>query len=243
MTINLFKYSSTSTFIPVANKVWPYAALASLFFTVIGLYISFFIAPTDFQQGEAYRIIFIHVPAAWMSMFIYLIMAFWSLVGLIYKTKLSHLMSVSLAPTGAIFTFIALVTGSLWGKPMWGTYWVWDARLTSELILFFLYIGYMALFNSFDNITKGFKISALFAIVSAINIPIIYFSVKWWNTLHQGSSISFTKSPSMATTMLIGMLLMAISFWLYTIAVSFYRLSVNVMELEYEEKIINKASE
>ena len=162
------------------------------------LYIAFFLAPTDFQQGEAYRIIFVHVPAAWMSMFVYLIMAGWSVVGLSLNSKLSYMMAQALAPTGAIFTFLALVTGSLWGKPMWGAWWVWDARLTSELILVFLYVGYMALLSALDDVRRADRATAVFALVSAVNVPIIYFSVKWWNTLHQGASVSLTQAPAMA---------------------------------------------
>src|SRR6266446_10024801 len=170
---------------------------------VAGLYISFFVAPTDAQQGEAYRIIFIHVPAAWMSMFLYLVMAFWAGLGLSFHTRLSGMMASALAPTGALFTFIALWTGSLWGKPTWGTWWVWDARLTSELILLFLYFGFIALQASIDDRRRADRAGAVLAIVGVVNIPIIYYSVKWWNTLHQGASVSFSKAPSMAATMFI----------------------------------------
>jgi heme exporter protein C len=188
-----------------------------------GLYVGFFVAPTDAQQGEAYRIIFLHVPAAWMSMFLYLVMAFWAAVGLILNTRLSGMMASALAPTGALFTFIALWTGSLWGKPTWGTWWVWDARLTSELILLFLYFGFIALKASIDEPRRADRAGAVLAIVGAVNIPIIYYSVQWWNTLHQGASVSLTRSPSMAKAMLLGMLLMALAAWAYSIAVSLTR--------------------
>ena len=166
-------------------------------------------APTDFQQGEAYRIIFIHVPAAWMSMFLYVIMAVWSGIGLAFNTRLSSMVATAIAPTGAMFTFLALWTGALWGKPMWGTWWVWDARLTSELILLFLYIGFMSLQAAIDDPRRADKAGAMIALVGVVNVPIIYFSVKWWNTLHQGASVSLTQSPKMASTMLTGMLIMS----------------------------------
>ena len=191
--------------------------------TVWGLYIGFFVATTDFQQGESYRIIFIHVPAAWMSMLIYLVMSFWAAVGLIMNTRLSSMLAQALAPTGALMTFIALWTGAFWGRPTWGAWWVWDARLTSELILLFLYIGYMALRASIEDPRRADRASAILALVGVVNVPIIYFSVKWWNTLHQGASVSFTKSSSMATSMLTGMLVMALAFWMYSIAVSLVR--------------------
>jgi heme exporter protein C len=232
MALNLYYYASPATFYHLSGKLIPLFGWSAALFTVIGLYISFFMAPTDFQQGEAYRIIFIHVPAAWMSMFIYLIMAFWGAIGLAFKTRLSYMMSRALAPTGALFTFIALWTGALWGKPMWGAWWVWDARLTSELILLFLYIGIMALWAAIDDPQRGDRAGALLTLVGAINVPIIYFSVKWWNTLHQGASVSLTKAPSMAKIMLLGMLVMAIAAWLYTIAVALYRVRTLILERE-----------
>ena len=197
-----------------------------------GLYIGFFVAPTDFQQGEAYRIIFIHVPAAWMSMFIYVVMAFWAGIGLAFNTRLSSMMASALAPTGALMTFIALWSGALWGKPMWGAWWVWDARLTSELILLFLYLGFMSLQASIDDPRRADKAGAVIALVGVVNVPIIYFSVQWWNTLHQGASVSLTRSPSMATTMLTGLLLMALAFWMYSIAVTLMRVRCLILERE-----------
>jgi heme exporter protein C len=190
------------------------------------------VAPIDAQQGEGYRIIFLHVPAAWMSMFIYLVMAFWAALGLAFNTRLSGMMASALAPTGALFTFLALWTGALWGKPMWGAWWVWDARLTSELILLFLYIGFIALQSAIDDPRRADKAGAILALVGVVNIPIIYFSVKWWNTLHQGSSVSLTKSPSMAMTMLLGMLLCALACWMYSIAVALMRARSIMLERE-----------
>jgi heme exporter protein C len=230
--INWFKFSAPSTFYPLAGKLIPIFWTLAAIFGAIGLYISFFVAPTDSQQGEGYRIIFIHVPASWMSMFIYCIMAFWSLLGLTFNTRLSGMMTSALAPTGALFAFLSLWTGALWGKPMWGTWWVWDARLTSELILFFLYLGYMALQAAIDDPRRADRAGAVLSLVGVVNVPIIYFSVKWWNTLHQGASVSLTKSPSMASTMLWGMLIMALAFWAYTIAVALMRARTIMLERE-----------
>ncbi len=232
MPLNFWKYAAPQTFFPLAGKMIPVFTVLAVVFAVAGLYVGFFVAPTDFQQGEVYRIIFIHVPAAWMSMFIYLVMAFWAGVGLVFNTRLSSMMAHALAPTGALMTFIALWTGSLWGKPTWGAWWVWDARLTSELILLFLYVGYMALAAAIDDVRRADKASAVLALVGVVNVPIIYFSVKWWNTLHQGASVSLTRAPSMATSMLTGMLLMALAFWMYSIAVSLLRVRAIIRERE-----------
>lgn len=230
--INWFKYSAPSSFYPLAGRLIPVFWILTTLLGAVGLYISFFVAPTDAQQGEGYRIIFIHVPASWMSMFIYCVMAFWSLLGLTFNTRLSGMMTSALAPTGALFAFLSLWTGALWGKPMWGAWWVWDARLTSELILFFLYLGYMALHAAIDDPRRADRAGALLALVGVVNVPIIYFSVTWWNTLHQGASVSLTKSPSMATTMLWGMLIMALAFWTYTIAVALMRVRNIMLERE-----------
>jgi len=230
--MNLYHYASPANFYHLAGKLAPWFAWGAGLLTLWGLYISFFVAPTDFQQGEAYRIIFIHVPAAWMSMFIYMVMAFWGAIGLAFNTRLSFMMGRALATTGALFTFIALWTGAWWGKPMWGAWWVWDARLTSELILLFLYVGIIALWSAIDDPKRGDRAGALLTLIGAINVPIIYFSVKWWNTLHQGASINLMKAPTMAATMLQGMLIMAIAAWFYTIAVAFIRVRSIILERE-----------
>ena len=227
-----FYFSSPQSFYPLAGVLQPWFAGLAVLLCTVGLYISFFVAPTDAQQGEAYRIIFIHVPAAWMSMFLYLVMGFWSGVGLVLNTRLSSMVATAVAPTGALFTFIALWTGALWGKPTWGTWWVWDARLTSELILLFLYIGFMALQAAIDDQRRSDKAGAVLALVGVINIPIIYFSVKWWSTLHQGASVSMTGAPSMAKTMLLGMLIMALGFWMYSIAATLARVRCVILERE-----------
>jgi heme exporter protein C len=227
-----FWYASPQTFYPLAGTLARWAAVLAALLAAAGLYIGFFVAPTDAQQGEAYRIIFIHVPAAWMSMFIYVVMACWAALGLALNTRLSGMMASALAPTGALFTFIALWTGSLWGRPTWGTYWVWDARLTSELVLLFLYLGFMALQAAIDDPRRADRAGALLAIVGVVNIPIIHYSVVWWNTLHQGASVSVTRAPTMAATMLTGMLLMALAFWAYSIAVSMVRVRCIIRERE-----------
>ncbi len=241
--MNWLKYSAPQTFYPLAGKMAPWFAWPALILTIIGLYIGFFVAPTDATQGEAYRIIFIHVPAAWMSMVIYLAMAGWAALGLIMNTRLSFMMAQALAPTGAMFTFVALWTGAFWGKPTWGAWWVWDARLTSELILLFLYIGYMSLNAAIEDTRRADRAGALLAIVGSVNVPIIYFSVKWWNTLHQGASVSLTKAPSMAKTMLLAMLIMTFAFWAYAIAVSLVRLRCIVRERERQAVWLNEAKE
>ncbi|OAI53749.1 heme ABC transporter permease [Betaproteobacteria bacterium SCGC AG-212-J23] len=230
--MNWFWYASPQTFDPLAGRMAPWFALAAALLAAAGLYVGFFVAPTDAQQGEVYRIIFIHVPAAWLSMFIYLVMAFWAALGLAFNTRLSGMMASALAPTGALFTFIALWTGSLWGRPTWGTYWVWDARLTSELVLLFLYLGFIALQAAIDDPRRADRAGALLAIVGAVNIPIIHYSVVWWNTLHQGASVSVTRGASMQSQMLIAMLLMALGFWMYSIAVTLVRVRCIMRERE-----------
>ena len=229
-SIKWFWFASPHTFFPLAGKIARVCAVLAAVFGVAGLYVGFFVAPTDAQQGEVYRIIFIHVPAAWMSMLLYAAMAFWAALGLAFNTRLSGMMARALAPTGALFTFIALWTGSLWGRPTWGTYWVWDARLTSELILLFLYFGFMALQAAIDDPRRADRAGALLAIVGVVNVPIIYYSVKWWNTLHQGSSVSLKSAPTMAATMFTGMIVMALAFWLYSIAVALVRVRCIIRE-------------
>ena len=230
--MSVFKYASPSSFYPLAGRLVPWFGTLAFLLCVLGLYLGLFVAPEDFQQGEVYRIIFIHVPAAWMAMFIYLVMAAYAVLSLVYQTRLSAMMIEALAPTGAIFTALALWTGALWGKPTWGTYWAWDARMTSTLILLFLYIGYMALINATDDKKRADKAGALLVLVGSVNVPIIYFSVKWWNTLHQGASISVSGGNKMAASMLIAMLVMALACWMYAIAISLCRVRAIILERE-----------
>jgi len=230
--INWFRFSSPATLYPLAGKITPWATAIAVILILVGLYMSFFVAPTDYKQGEGYRIIFIHVPAAWMSMFIYLVMAGWSAIGLTFNTRVSGMMAQALAPTGALMTFIALWTGAFWGKPMWGTWWVWDARITSELILLFLYLGFMALRSAIDDPRRGDRAGGILLLVGVVNIPIIYYSVQWWNTLHQGSTIKMNDKTSMDETMLTAMLIMTLGFWAYSIAVAMVRVRVVILERE-----------
>ncbi|CAN5163241.1 heme ABC transporter permease CcmC [soil metagenome] len=230
--INWFAYAAPQRFYPLVGKAVPWFGSLAALLAVAGLIIGLLIAPTDHQQGDAYRIIFVHVPAAWMSMVVYVAMAFWAAIGLAFNARLAFMLANALAPTGALMTFLALWTGALWGKPTWGAWWVWDARLTSELILLFLYIGVLSLHAAIDDAKRADRAAALLALVGVVNVPIIYFSVKWWNTLHQGASVSLAKAPSMAAPMLLGMLVMALAFWAYCIAVSLARLRVIMLERE-----------
>jgi len=243
LTINWFKYSAPTTFYGLAGNLIPWFAVSAAILAAVALYIGFYVAPVDAQQGEFYRIIFIHVPASILSMFLYLIMAGYAALGLIFKTRLSSMMATAIAPTGALFAFISLWTGALWGKPMWGAWWVWDARLTSELILLFLYLGFMSLQAAIDDARRADKAGAVIALVGVVNVPIIYFSVQWWNTLHQGASVSLTRSPSMAATMLIGMLLMALGFWMYGIAATLLRVRCIILERERNSEWIGQLRE
>ncbi len=232
--IRLFTFAAPSRFYGLAGALIPWLWAVTIAFAVAGLYMGFFLAPTDATQGDAYRVIFIHVPAAWMSMLLYLVMAGWAVIGWAFNARLASMVARAVAPTGAMFTFIALWTGALWGKPTWGTWWVWDARLTSELILLFLYLGYIALVEAIDDTRRADHAGALLALVGAVNVPIIYFSVRWWNTLHQGATISMTAAPKMAATMLNAMLLMTIACWAYAFAVIFMRTRAIVLERERE---------
>ena len=230
--MNAFRFAAPQTFYPLAGKMVPWFAAAAVALAAAGLWVGFGIAPADFQQGEVYRIIFIHVPSAWMAMFVYTVMAGYAALTLGFRTRLSAMMCRALAPTGALMAAIALWTGAIWGRPTWGTYWVWDARLTSTLILLFLYLGYMALIAAIEDEQRADRAGALLLLVGVVNIPIIYFSVRWWNTLHQGASVSLTAAPKMASTMLTGMLLMSLAAWMYTIAAALHRVRSIILERE-----------
>src|ERR1700716_2022368 len=209
-----FYFASPSTFYRLAGWLAPWFFALAAALGAAGLYVGLVEAPTDAQQGEVYRIIFIHVPAAWMSMFLYFVMACYGAVSLTFNTRLAAMMARALAPTGAMFTFVALWTGAFWGRPTWGTYWAWDARMVSELVLLFLYFGFIALANAFEEPRRGDRAAALLCLIGLANLPIIYFSVKWWNTLHQGATVKFT-GTSMHATMFTGMVLMTFAFWMY----------------------------
>jgi heme exporter protein C len=229
--MNWFYFSSPPTFYRLAGLLAPWFFGLAAVMGIAGLYVGLVAAPTDAQQGEVYRIIFIHVPAAWMSMLLYFVMAVYAGLSLTFNTRLAAMMARAIAPTGALFTFVALWTGAFWGRPTWGAYWVWDARLTSELVLLFLYFGFIALANAFEDPRRGDRAAALLALIGLVNLPIIYFSVLWWNTLHQGSSVSF-KGTSMHVTMFRGMLLMAGAFWMYAFGATFVRVRAVILERE-----------
>jgi heme exporter protein C len=211
--------------------LWPSLALIG-----IGGWGGLVMAPADYQQGEAFRIIYVHVPSASMSMMIYVVMATASAIGLIWRIKLAHAVAAGAAPVGASFTFLALATGAVWGQPMWGTWWVWDARLTSELILLFLYFGYMMLRGAFDDVARADRAGAVLAIVGVINLPIIHYSVIWWNTLHQGPTIMKLDNPSITFDMLWPLLAMITGFALFALAVLTQRVQGEVLEREQQAR-------
>ncbi len=227
----IFHYASPQSFYPLAGHLARLFGVLAAVLGAIGLYIGFFVAPSDAQQGEVYLIIFIHVPAAWMAMFIYVVMAGYAVLTLVWRARLSGMMIRALAPTGALMAAISLWTGAIWGKPTWGTYWAWDARMTSTLILLFLYLGHMALVNAIEDRTRADRAGAVLLLVGVINVPIIYFSVQWWNTLHQGASVK-PGSSSMAKVMLQAMMIMNFSFWSYAIAASLHRVRTIILERE-----------
>src|SRR5262245_50119220 len=207
----------------IADGILAWAGGLAVVLVVLGLYLALIVAPSDYQQGEAYRIMFVHVPAAWMALMVYAMMAVASLIAVVWRHPLAEVAARAAAPIGAAFTAIALVTGSLWGKPMWGTFWVWDARLTSVLILLFLYLGYIALHDAFDDPARGARAAAILCLVGSVNLPIIKFSVDWWNTLHQPSSILRAQGPTIAPSMLWPLLVMWLAFLCYFVAVHILR--------------------
>ena len=228
----LSRYAAPAQLYPLSGKLIPWFAIPAIVLAVVGLYIGFFMAPTESRQGEAYRIIFIHVPAAWMSMFIYVAMCGAGFVGLVWHIKVAEIVAMASAPIGAAFTFVTLVTGSMWGKPMWGTYWVWDARLTSELVLLFLYFGVMGLHAAIDDKRTASRAAAVLALVGVVNIPIIHYSVQWWSTLHQGPTVTKFDAPSIHLSMLAPLLIMALAFKLYYASVLLLRARSEVLERE-----------
>ena len=206
----MFKFSNPKRFQELSDNVYPLINFLAFFFILIGLYYSFFNSPPDYLQGETVRIMYIHVPSAWLSLMIYSSMGICSIISLIWKHTLADIISRSCAPIGASFTLVTLITGSIWGKPTWGTWWVWDARLTSELILLFIYLGHIILSNAFDDFRKGDRNASILAIVGLINLPIIKWSVDWWNTLHQPASLTKFGAPSIDSVMLFPLIFMAL---------------------------------
>ncbi len=211
----MHRFANPGRFMRLARPLVPWLARLCVVSLATGLYLGLFVAPPDYQQGESVRIMYVHVPAAWMALFVYTVIAVASASSLIWRHPLADVVAKASAPLGAGFTFLALATGSLWGKPMWGTWWVWDARLTSVLILFFLYLGHMALMNAFEDPARGRKAAAILALVGFVNVPIIKFSVDWWSTLHQPASVMRMDGPTIHPDMLWPLLLMALGFKLY----------------------------
>jgi len=211
------RFANPARFSRIAARVLPWSTTATIILFVVGLYFALFASPADYQQGDTVRIMYVHVPSAWIAMGCYTFIALMSAIALIWKHPLADIAARAAAPLGAGFTLIVLITGSLWGKPTWGTWWVWDARLTSVLVLFFLYLGHIALTNAFDNPQRGARAAAVLALVGFVNIPIIKFSVDWWNTLHQPASVTRLDAPAIDPAMLTPLLLMALAFLLYFI--------------------------
>jgi len=225
----MFRLANPNRFMQWSGKLLPVSAIATALLIGVGTYLALFVAPADYQQGDAVRIMYVHVPSAWMASFVYAVIAVSSAVALIWRHPLADIAARESAPLGAGFTLLCLVTGSLWGEPMWGTWWVWDARLTSVLVLFFLYLGYMALVNAFDDPTRGAKAGAILALVGAVNLPIIKFSVDWWNTLHQPSSVFRIGGPTIAASMLWPLLIMAVGFTLFFVTLLLLRMRSALM--------------
>ncbi len=245
--MNLFKYSAPSAFYPLAGKMLPWFTGLTLILTLVGLYWGFFETPDRLggtnPQKEYYRIIFIHVPAAWMSMWLFVVVAGWSAIGLVFNTRLSFMMANAVAPTGAVFTFIALWTGAFWGRPSWGTYWDWDPRLTSELILFFIYVGYMALHGAIDDNRRADKAAGLLALVGLICVPIIFYSINCPDpnqcaALHQRSSMS-----QMEPNILWAMLTLTFAFWMYSFATAFARIRSIILTREADTEWVKEVVE
>ena len=236
------KLGSPPHFYRIAGKWTPWLASIFLVLLLTGLYGGLVLAPPDYQQGDSYRIIFIHVPSAWMSLFIYVVMAFCGVVTVVWRMKLAEVILISSAPIGASFTFLALVTGSLWGKPMWGTWWVWDARLTSELILLFLYLGVIGLHGAIEDKRVASRAVAILAIVGVVNIPIIHYSVEWWSSLHQGPTVTKFDKPSIHWSMLLPLLLMALAFQVYYVLALFQRCRAELLLRERNSKWVQELS-
>lgn len=234
--------ANPSFFMRLTDRVLPWLGGLTAILLAIGLYMSFFTAPADYQQGETVRIMFIHVPFAWLAMFCYSMIAISSIGSLIWRHPLADVSAKAAAPIGAAFTFLALVTGSLWGKPTWGTYWVWDARLTSVLVLFFLYLGLIALWNAIEEPSKAGRAAAILALVGVINIPIIKFSVDWWNTLHQPASITRFDKPAIDPSILTPLLVMAAAFTLLFLWMHMKAMRAEILRRRVETMIVTQVS-
>jgi heme exporter protein C len=220
----MHRFANPARFTRIADRVLPFAAAGTVLALAVGFYLALFVAPADYQQGESVRIMYVHVPSAWMALFVYVAIALASAAALIWRHPLADLAAKAASPIGAGFAFLTLVTGSLWGRPMWGTWWEWDGRLTSMLILFFLYLGHMALMNAFEDSQRGYRAAAILALVGVVNIPIIKFSVDWWSTLHQPASVLRMGGPTIHPSMLWPLLIIALGFKLYFLTVVLLRI-------------------
>ena len=235
------RLASPPSFYRTAGKLQWWFGVPAAVLMAYGLYGGLVLAPADYQPGEAFRIIYVHVPSAWLSLFVYTSMAVAGAVALIWRMKLAEIYVTAAAPLGASFTALALITGMLWGKPMWGTYWVWDARLTSELILLFLYLGVMALGGAWDDPRRGARAASVLAVVGVINVPIVHYSVEWWNSLHQGPTVTKFDQPSIAPEMLWPLLAMALGFTLYFAAVQCTRMRAALVDRERDARWLKQA--
>ncbi len=224
MTLSFHRLANPARFQRLARRVLPWSWAAAVLATAGGFVWGLALSPADYQQGDTVRVMYVHVPAAWMAMACYTLMAVLSVVFLVWKHQLAGIAALASAPVGACFTAIALITGSLWGKPTWGTWWVWDARLTSVLVLFFLYLGYLALAGAFDDRARGLRAASLLALVGIVNLPIIKFSVDWWNTLHQPASLLRAGGPSIHASMLWPLLITALGFAAFLVAILLVRI-------------------
>ena len=234
--MNISKIANLKFFYIKTKNISLFLSIITLVLFIIGLYWGLFIAPPDYLQGNSYRIMFIHVPAAWLSLQVYMIMAVTAFIALVWRVKIMEIISIQCAPIGGLFTLIALVTGMIWGKPTWGTYWVWDARLTSELILLFLYIGIIILYSAFTDKRQAVKVTSILAIIGLINIPIIHYSVEWWNTLHQGPTVTKFEKPSAHISMLLPLLYMLFVFNMCFITILLKRIRLGIFQREKNTK-------
>jgi len=237
----MHRFANPTRFMRLSARLVPWCGAGTVLTLAVGLYLALVVAPPDYQQGEAVRIMFVHVPAAWMASVVYGVMALASAVALVWRHPLADLAAQSAAPLGAGFTLVCLVTGSLWGEPMWGTWWVWDARLTSVLVLFFLYLGYIALVNAFDDQTRGARAGAVLALVGVVNLPIIKFSVDWWNTLHQPASVFRLGGPTIDASMLLPLFVMALGFMLYFATFLMIRMRTAILAARLRAKQLDAA--
>ena len=239
---SLHRFANPGQFLRLSGKLLPWLTVGALVLTTIGIVWGLFFSPADWQQGNAVRIMYVHVPSAWLASAGYFALAVASLFSLVWRHPLADLAAVEIGPVGALFAALCLATGSLWGRPTWGTWWVWDARLTSVLVLFFLYLGHIALVRAFDDPTRGYRAGAILALVGVVDLPIIKFSVDWWNTLHQGNTISLTSAPSIYLPMLWPLLFTTVGFTLGFAAITTARLRAAVMERRIRALLMARAA-